>query len=116
MFNRKKMTKKELDHLAELVVNKLLINLGVIPFEEHKENSNKRSRNTDDEIDKLHQQILSNLIMGDSEYFISNEEMLIGELARLQTILMIYEDKEEYEKAAIILGKLRAIQHKLNHE
>ncbi len=44
---------------------------------------------------------------------LSNEELLIGELARLQTILMIYEDREEYEKAARILKKLRLIQHKL---
>jgi hypothetical protein len=43
----------------------------------------------------------------------SDEEMLIGELARLQTILMIYEDKEEYEKAARILKKLKIIQGKL---
>ena len=51
---------------------------------------------------------------GHKEAFImSEEEMLIGELARLQTILMIYENKEEYEKAAIILSKLNAIKTKL---
>ena len=44
----------------------------------------------------------------------SDEEMLIGELARLQTILMILEDKEEYEKAAIILKKIDKINKKLN--
>ena len=51
---------------------------------------------------------------GHKEAFImTEEEMLIGELARLQTILMIYENKEEYEKAAIILSKLNAIKTKL---
>jgi protein-arginine kinase activator protein McsA len=51
---------------------------------------------------------------GHKEAFVmSEEEMLIGELARLQTILMIYENKEEYEKAAIILSKLNAIKSKL---
>ena len=51
---------------------------------------------------------------GHKEAFImSEEEMLIGELARLQTILMIYENKEEYEKAAIVLSKLNAIKTKL---
>ena len=43
----------------------------------------------------------------------SEEEMLIGELARLQTILMIYENKEEYEKAAVVLSKLQSIKSKL---
>ena len=44
---------------------------------------------------------------GHKEAFImSEEEMLIGELARLQTILMIFENNEEYEKAAIVLLSL----------
>ena len=51
---------------------------------------------------------------GHKEAFVmSEEEMLIGELARLQTILMIYENNEEYEKAAIVLSKLNAIKTKL---
>ena len=51
---------------------------------------------------------------GHKEAFImTEEEMLIGELARLQTILMIYENKEEYEKAAIVLSKLNAVKSKL---
>ena len=51
---------------------------------------------------------------GHKEAFVmSEEEMLIGELARLQTILMIYENNEEYEKAAIVLSKLNAVKSKL---
>ena len=46
-------------------------------------------------------------------FIMSEEEMLIGELARLQTVLMIYENNEEYEKAAIVLSKLNAIKTKL---
>ncbi len=46
-------------------------------------------------------------------FIMSEEEMLIGELARLQTILMIYENNEEYEKAAIILSKLNSIKVRL---
>ena len=100
------MTKKELNELSDLIVNKLLVNFGMKDFEK-----------TEDLLEageEVHRKILSDLIMGDTEYFITDEEMLVGELARLQTILMIYEDKEEYEKAAIIHGKLRAIQHKLS--
>ena len=46
-------------------------------------------------------------------FVMTEEEMLIGELARMQTILMIYENNEEYEKAAIVLSKLNAIKTKL---
>ena len=38
---------------------------------------------------------------------LNDEEKLVGELARLQTIMMILEDKEEYEKAAMIQKKIR---------
>lgn len=45
----------------------------------------------------------------------NEEEKLVGELARLQTIMMILEDKEEYEKAAMILKKINVINRKLNN-
>ena len=44
-----------------------------------------------------------------------DEERLVGELAKLQTIMMILEGKEEYEKAAIILKKINKINNKLNN-
>jgi len=46
-------------------------------------------------------------------FVMTEEQALIGELARLQTLLMIFENNEEYEKAAIILSKLNAIKTKL---
>ncbi len=46
---------------------------------------------------------------------INEEEKLVGELAKMQTIMMILEDKEEYEKAAIILKKINNINRKLNN-
>ena len=46
---------------------------------------------------------------------INEEERLVGELAKMQTIMMILEDKEEYEKAAIILKKINVINRKLNN-
>ena len=45
---------------------------------------------------------------------LNDEEKLVGELARLQTIMMILEDKEEYEKAAMIQKKIKVINKKLN--
>ena len=49
------------------------------------------------------------------ELGLNAEERLVGELARLQTIMMIFEDKEEYEKAAMILKKIDKINVKLNN-
>ena len=46
---------------------------------------------------------------------INEEEKLVGELAKMQTIMMILEDKEEYEKAAVILKKIKNINKKLNN-
>ena len=45
---------------------------------------------------------------------LSDEEKLVGELARLQTIMMIFEDKKEYEKASMIQKKIKVINKKLN--
>ncbi len=103
------MTKKELEQLSDSIVNKLLVNFGLKDLDIPTKNKNN-------ETDELHQKILGSIIMDDSEYFITDEEMLIGELARLQTLLMMYEGEdsiEGYKKAAIILGKLKAVQHKL---
>ena len=49
------------------------------------------------------------------ELGLNQEERLVGELARLQTIMMIFEDKEEYEKAAMILKKIDKINRLLNN-
>ena len=49
-----------------------------------------------------------------NKFGMDEEERLVGELANLQTIMMILEGKEEYEKAAIILKKINKINKKLN--
>ena len=46
---------------------------------------------------------------------INEEEKLVGELAKMQTIMMILENKEEYEKAAVILKKINNINKKLKN-
>jgi hypothetical protein len=103
MFNRKGMTQKEMEKLADIVVTKLIMVMTQI----------------NNPIDMEEQSMLREIIMQGTEHEISEEEMLMGELARLQTILMIYEDKdtvEGYEKAAIIATKIKRIQYKLNQE
>ena len=44
----------------------------------------------------------------------SDEEVLLAELARLITLLSSYEEREQYEKAAIIKNKIEKIEIKLN--
>tara|TARA_R100001244_G_scaffold27633_4_gene27289 strand:- start:52 stop:363 length:312 start_codon:yes stop_codon:yes gene_type:complete len=101
MFNRRGMTNKEMEKLADMVVAKLLMTLTQV----------------NNPIDMEEQIILREMIMEGTDHEITEEEMLMGELARLQTILMIYEDKdtvEGYEKAAIIANKIKRVQYKLN--
>jgi protein-arginine kinase activator protein McsA len=45
----------------------------------------------------------------------SDEEVLLSELARLMTLLSSYEEREQYEKAAIINGKIKHIENKLKN-
>ena len=42
----------------------------------------------------------------------TDEEVMVAELARLMTLMSTYEDKEEYEKAAIIKRKIERLQTK----
>ena len=99
------MTNKEMEKLADVIVTKLILTLTKI--------------NNPMEFDEPDPEILREIIMHDSDHEITEEEMLLGELARLQTILMIYEGKdtvEGYEKAAIISQKIRKIEYKLNQK
>ena len=90
------MTEKDMNKLADIIISKLEI----------------KQQQWDNEFHDSIADIYGK--EGHKEAFImTEEEMLIGELARLQTILMIYENKEEYEKAAIVLSKLNAIKNKL---
>ena len=101
MYKRPIMTQREMEKLADIVVTKLLMTLSSV----------------NDAIQDQELNFLSNIITSDSEYDITEEEMLMGELARLQTILMIYEDQDTvdgYKKAAMITDKIKKIQIKLN--
>ena len=40
-------------------------------------------------------------------------ELLIAELARLMTLLVSYEDSEQYEKAAIVKNKINRLQNQI---
>ena len=95
------MTEDEIEKLADLLYDRIM--------------------EKQEEADEEYAQQMAKLI--DNGYVISSitdkldlneEEKLVGELAKMQTIMMILEDKEEYEKAAIILKKINNINKKLN--
>tara|TARA_B100001093_G_scaffold436942_1_gene435609 strand:- start:203 stop:508 length:306 start_codon:yes stop_codon:yes gene_type:complete len=90
------MDKKQMNELADLIITKLELKQKQWDEEFHNSIADMYGKE------------------GHKEAFVmTEEEMLIGELARLQTILMIFENNEEYEKAAIVLSKLNAVKTKL---
>ena len=58
---------------------------------------------------------LGELIKGQLPFKETDEEFLVSEMARLTTLLHMYETQEEYMKAAIIKRKLDIIQNKLDN-
>ena len=95
MDNKIKMTNKELEILAELLFDKLM----------------ERQEEYDREFEENVQDMFKAGFT--AEIKLTEEELMIGELARLQTLMMLYENKEEYEKAAVLLKKVNDIKKKL---
>ena len=93
------MTEQELEYLAEIISKKVLDKLIAKQREWDMQFTN----------DIMHiMQSNPNIQMADKE------ELLLAEMARLMTLLSTYEDKEEYEKAAIVQNKIRILQKKLD--
>ena len=95
MDNITKMTNEELEILAELLFDKLM----------------ERQEEYDREFEESVQDMFKAGFT--AEIKLTEEELMIGELARLQTLMMLYENKEEYEKAAVLLKKVNDIKKKL---
>jgi hypothetical protein len=89
------------EFIADLVVSRL--------------NSQFDFRVTTQEVDNSNTMLVDDLLNGQTTLLDDTEELLIAELARLTTLLSIYEDKEQYEKAKIIKNKLRIINRKLDN-
>jgi hypothetical protein len=58
-------------------------------------------------------------IISDAEFHITKEEMYLGELARLETfrletLRMLYQEREEFEKCNIMKAKIDVIKEKLD--
>ena len=98
------MTEDEIQRLADLIFDKMMEKQEQADIEYA--NQIQKLYNNGYVIEKSNQNDMDGL---------NEEERLVGELARLQTIMMIFEDKEEYEKAAMILKKINIINKKLNN-
>ena len=90
------------EYIADLVVNKLNNQFDLIITPQ------------DEEFDSEVEIRIDDVLSGETKINIEIEEHLIAELARLTTLLTMYEDKEQYEKAAIITNKIRLINKRLN--
>jgi len=90
------MTDKEIEKLAELITDKLIAK--------------------QKEYDEQFHIDLQETMMKDGGFVrqVPEEELLLAEIARLMTLLSSYEDKEQYEKAAIIKNKIDKLKTKLN--
>lgn len=95
MDNINNMTNEELEILAELLFDKLM----------------ERQEEYDREFEENVQDMFKAGFT--AELKLTEEELMIGELARLQTLMMLYESKEEYEKAAVLLKKVNDIKKRL---
>ena len=95
MHNINNMTNEELEILAELLFDKLM----------------ERQEEYDREFEESVQDMFKAGFA--AEIKLTEEELMIGELARLQTLMMLYENKEEYEKAAVLLKKVNDIKKRL---
>tara|TARA_B100000902_G_C26480738_1_gene514613 strand:- start:135 stop:440 length:306 start_codon:yes stop_codon:yes gene_type:complete len=95
------MTKKEIQMLADLIFDRIV------------EKQEQMDEDYHNQVRKLYENgfVIDNVA---DKLGMDEEERLVGELAKLQTIMMILEGKEEYEKAAIILKKINKINKKLN--
>jgi hypothetical protein len=89
------MTNSEMEKLADLIVKRII------------EQKN--------EIDKTFFDNMQEAMQQGAEFnVVSEEDILLGELARLQTMLAKHEHDEEYEKASIIANKIKWLENKIS--
>jgi len=78
------------------------------------------NKHFEDYIDQLSELVFAKIIekYGDIyplEFLVDKEEILVSELARLNTTLIMLEEREEYEKCKIIINRIRKIEKKLEN-
>ena len=101
------MNEKELNRLADLIFDRIVERQEQADLEYHEQI--QKLINNGYEISSVQAEKYKD------ELGLDQEERLVGELARLQTLMMIFEDKEEYERAAIMQKKIAKINRQLNN-
>ena len=90
------MTEKEIDKLADLIADKLIA----------------KQKEYDEQ---FHIDLQETMADGFGNVRrISDEELLLSEIAKLMTLLSSYEAREQYEKAAIVKNKLDQLKNRLD--
>ena len=102
------MTQEEMNDFADILAEKVFKLIM------------ERQKELDEQFIEQVKQSGANVEVGLQPYFgmqqnASDEEVLLSELARLMTLLSSYEEREQYEKAAIINGKIKHIENKLKN-
>tara|TARA_B100001248_G_scaffold96597_1_gene71742 strand:+ start:736 stop:1023 length:288 start_codon:yes stop_codon:yes gene_type:complete len=93
------MTEQEMEYLAEVIAQKVMDKLVAKQREWDQQFTND----------------VANIMKANAEIrMVDEEELLLAEMARLMTLLSSYEEKEQYEKAAIVKRKIEILQNKLN--
>ena len=103
-----KMTEQQMEELADIVADKVF-NLLLKKQGDFDQQFIDKIKASGEDIEVALQQD----VFGNQRHAIE-EETLLAELARLMTLLQAYEDKEQYEKAALIKRKIERIEIKLN--
>ena len=72
---------------------------------------------TEEEMENIANLVVQKLVklQQDGEIYLglAQEEVLLAEIARLTTLLSMYETREQYEAAAIIHNKIKHLESKL---
>lgn len=92
------MTRDELDYLAERIADLVMVGL----IEKQKQ------------WDQQFTNDVNQMFGAGYDVMQDEEQLLLAELARLMTLLSQYEEREQYEKAAIVQNKIQRIQNKLS--
>ena len=108
MMKNNNMTQEEMNDFADILAEKVFKLIM------------ERQKELDEQFIEQVKQSGANVEVGLQPYFgmqqnASDEQVLLSELARLMTLLSSYEEREQYEKAAIINGKMKHIENKLKN-
>jgi hypothetical protein len=95
-MKKNNMTDKEIEKLANLISDKLIA----------------KQREYDEQFHVDLQETMTDNLSSIRQ--VSEEELLLSEIAKLMTLLSSYETREQYEKAAITKNKLDQLKNRLD--